>query len=85
MLIINVVNRHETNNIQADIELQKGKFDGDIAVSEVNGPSINSINNSEEQNVDIKTIEKKSQENKVYYEFPAHSFTHIKVKLKRVN
>jgi alpha-N-arabinofuranosidase len=36
-LVINVVNRHETNAIAADIVLQTGEFTGNAKVNEVNG------------------------------------------------
>lgn len=82
MLIVNVVNRHETKVIPTDILLQRGEFAGNAIVNEVNGKSITSKNTSKEQNVSINTKEIKVNGNKIRYEFPAHSFTQIKIMIK---
>ncbi|MGD0342266.1 MAG: alpha-L-arabinofuranosidase C-terminal domain-containing protein [Bacteroidales bacterium] len=81
-LVINVVNRHETKIIPTDILLQTGEFSGNAIVNEVNGKFITSVNTREEQNVSIKTEEIKVKGNMIHYEFPAHSFTQIKIKIK---
>lgn len=81
LLIINVVNRHGTNAISAEIELQTGDIEGNIYISEVNGESIASVNTSKEQNVNITTLEKKGNGNTIQHAFSAHSFTQIKLTL----
>ncbi len=43
-LVVNVVNRHKDQPIEAEFELQDKQFAGPVAVSEVNGPDIKAEN-----------------------------------------
>ena len=43
-LVLNVVNRHQTESIPADLELEDKQFAGPVEISEVNGPDIKSQN-----------------------------------------
>ncbi|OFY66980.1 MAG: alpha-L-arabinofuranosidase [Bacteroidetes bacterium RBG_13_42_15] len=82
MLIVNVVNRHETNAIPADIVLQAGNFTGIATVNEVNGQSLTARNSRTEEAVSISTREVKLKGNTINYSFPAHSFTLLEIPVK---
>jgi len=82
-LTIAVVNRNKDSAITSDIILQKGNFNGDLTVYEVNGPDIKSQNDFNLELVSTKMknpIKAKAQN--VTYSFPAHSFTLLKGKIK---
>lgn len=82
-VVINVVNRHQTNAIKAEIISQKGDFSGKFSVHEVNGPDIKTENTFGSE--PVKAVEKPSVEvngKSFSYEFSPHSYTMIKGKLK---
>jgi alpha-N-arabinofuranosidase len=82
-LIIAVVNRHKDRAISTDILLQEGSYEGKFSVFEVNGNDVKDANDFDSQNVLTKEkngINAKGQ--KLTYNFPAHSFTLIKGKIK---
>lgn len=81
-LIINVVNRHKDKAIATDIECQNGVFAGTASVAEVNGKDIKTENSDKEQNVKTATKELKVKGSKLTYDFPAHSYTMIRIPLK---
>jgi alpha-N-arabinofuranosidase len=80
-LVLNVVNRHKDQPIEAEIESQDKQFTGAMSVSEVNGPDIKSENDFGKTTV--RTVERSSpaEGKKIRYTFPAHSFTMLKGKL----
>ncbi len=80
-LVLNVVNRHPNQAIEADIETQDKQFAGAVAVSEVNGPDTKSENDFGKTTV--KTVERSvaADGRRLRYSFPAHSFTMLKAKL----
>ena len=80
-LILNVVNRHKDQPIEAEIEPQDKQFTGTVNVSEVNGLDVKSENDFGKTTV--KTVERTTAADgkKLRYSFPAHSFTMLKVKL----
>lgn len=83
-LIINVVNRHKDKAISTDIISQSGTFDANIEITEVNGPDIKAENDFGKTTV--KSVQKPSIKPKgdvLTYNFPAHSFTQIKTKIKK--
>jgi len=43
-LVLNVVNRHQTESLPADLEVEDKQFGGLVEISEVNGPDIKSQN-----------------------------------------
>src|SRR5262249_13162805 len=45
-LVVNVVNRSETNALATDVDLQSGEFKGSATINEVNGPMVTSTNTS---------------------------------------
>jgi alpha-L-arabinofuranosidase len=82
VLVVNVVNRHETNAIATDIVLQSGDLTGSAKVSEVNGKATSSRNTKTEQGVSIATSEITFKGNTIHYSFPAHSLTQIEIPVK---
>lgn len=91
VLVVNVVNRHETNVITADIILQSGGFPGSAKVSEVNGkiptpgaprtPGAQGAPSSEEA-VSVVSKDIKFKGNTINYSFPAHSLTQLIIPLR---
>ena len=80
-LVINVVNRHETEAIAAAFELEDTKFAGAFQVSEVNGPDIKAQNTFGSSKVKATTKSVDASGTTLRYTFPAHSFTMLKGKL----
>jgi alpha-L-arabinofuranosidase len=80
-LVLNVVNRHRDQAIEAELEMQDKQFSGPVAVSEVNGPDIKAENDFNKTTV--KTVEHSvtADGRKLRYSFPPHSFTMLKAKL----
>ena len=80
-LVLNVVNRHRDQAIEAELEAQDKQFTGAVTVSEVNGSDIKAENDFNKTNV--KTVERTvtAEGRKLRYSFPAHSFTMLKARL----
>lgn len=81
-LVVNVVNRSETEAMQADIELQSGNYTGNAKVHEVNGDSIDATNTETEENVRLKTEDIQFSGGMISYRFPAHSLTQLEIALE---
>jgi alpha-N-arabinofuranosidase len=81
-LVVNVVNRSETNAITADVALQGGEFTGSATVKEVNGESVMAANTKTEEAVAIATKQIQFTGNNIKYSFPAHSFTQMLIPVK---
>jgi alpha-L-arabinofuranosidase len=84
MLVVNVVNRHETKAVDTDIVLQTGDFTGNARTHEVNGKTIEATNTKTEQGVRIVTKDIKFKGNTIRYSFPAHSLTQIEIPVKEL-
>ena len=82
ILVINVVNRHETNALTANVVLQSGEFTGRATIKEVNGSTVTATNTKTEQGVAIAGKDIQFQDNRINYSFPAHSLTQILIPLK---
>ena len=80
-LVVNVVNRNETDAIQTNIELQSGNYTGNAKVNEINAASTTARNTKTEENVGIKTKDIKFRGNTISYSFPAHSLTQFEIAL----
>ena len=80
-LVVNVTNRHQTQDLLADIEIEDKQFSGPVTVAEVNGSDIKVENDFTAARV--KTVQRTiaAQGKRLTYTFPAHSFTMLKVKL----
>jgi alpha-N-arabinofuranosidase len=94
VLVVNVVNRHETDVIPANIILQSGEFTGSAKVNEVNGKVTAPADRrapgapgtpgtpSTEEAVNTVTKDIKFKGNTINYSFPAHSFTQLLIAVK---
>ncbi len=82
VVVVNVVNRHETNAIPTDIVLQTGDFTGSAKVNEINGETINSTNTKTKEEIGIVTKDIKFKGNTIRYSFPAHSLTQLQIPVK---
>ena len=80
-LVINVVNRHRDQPIEAEFEAEDKQFSGAVEVAEVNGPDIKAENNFDSSKVGIVQRNAAAQGKKLNYRFPPHSYTMLKVKL----
>ena len=81
---INVVNRHKDKAITADITSTSGDFSGKAEASLITTKDMQAAFVFDKQNeyVPVKT-DVETKNNKLTYSFPPHSFTQIKVLLKR--
>lgn len=81
-LVVNVVNRHETNALTADIVMQTGEFTGNARVNEVNGKIAAPGNPRTEEAVNSTSNDIKFKGNTIRYSFPAHSLTQLMIPVK---
>jgi len=81
-LVINVVNRSETDAITSDIMLQSGEYTGNATIKEINGESITATNTKTNEAVAIATKEIQFSGNDIKYSFPAHSFAQMLIPVK---
>jgi alpha-L-arabinofuranosidase len=81
MLVINVVNRHRDQAIEAEVETQDKQFAGTVAVSEVNGPDIKAENDFGKTVVKTVTKSAAADGHRLRYSFPPHSYTMLKVRM----
>ena len=82
MLVVNVVNRHETDAMESVLVLQTGEFTGSAKVHEVNGETIESTNTKTEQGVRIVTKDIRFRDHTIDYSFPAHSLTQFEIPIR---
>jgi alpha-N-arabinofuranosidase len=83
-VIINVVNRHKDKAITADIINSSGVFTGKAEVNLVTSDSLNASFTFDKQEQYIPVTEETEVDgNKIPCTFPPHSFTQIKVGLKK--
>jgi alpha-N-arabinofuranosidase len=80
-LVLNVVNRHPDQSIEAEVETEDKQFAGAIAVAEVNGPDIKAENDFNKTTVETVGRSVTADGRKLRYSFPPHSFTMLKAKL----
>jgi alpha-N-arabinofuranosidase len=81
-LVVNVINRHETNAIPANITIQTGTFIGTAKVSELNGKNLTVRSTKAEPAVTVRTREVKFTGNTINCSFAAHSLTQLLIPLK---
>ena len=81
-LVVNVVNRSETNDLTSDIVLESGQFTGSATVKEINGASVTAANTKTNEAVAIASKEIQFSGNNINYSFPAHSFTQMLIPVK---
>jgi alpha-N-arabinofuranosidase len=80
-LVVNVVNRHRSQAIEAELESEDKQFSGAVAVTEVNGPDIKSENDFGKTTVQPSTKSASAEGKRLRYSFPPHSYTMLKTKL----
>jgi alpha-N-arabinofuranosidase len=80
-LVINVVNRHRDQAIEAELEAQDKQFAGPVAVSVVNGPDVKAENDFNKTTVKVTEQSSFAEGRKLRYTFHPHSYTMLKVKL----
>jgi alpha-N-arabinofuranosidase len=84
-VFINVMNRHKEKSIVTQIRSISGIFTGKAEASVLNCESLDApftFDKQEQYKPIIKEI--KVEENNISYSFPPHSFTQIKVAVKKV-
>ena len=82
-LVVNVVNRSETDAIAADIELQSGAYTGQGQVHLINADSIEATNTATEEQVRTVTSDLSFTGNRINHTFPAHSLTQLEIALQK--
>lgn len=81
---INVVNRHKDKAISAEIVATSGNFSGKAEATFIAGNSLSETFTFDKQSQYIPVPKEiQTDKNKITYTFPAHSFTQIKVALKK--
>jgi alpha-N-arabinofuranosidase len=80
-LVLNVVNRHRGQTVEAEIELEDRQFDGAVEISDVNAADIKAENSFDSTLVKIVKRPARAEKNVMRYIFPAHSYTMLKAKL----
>lgn len=81
-VVINVVNRSETNVIPADLLLQGGDYSGKATIKEINAESVTATNTPANEAVAIATKDIQFTDRDIKYAFPAHSFTQLLIPMK---
>jgi alpha-N-arabinofuranosidase len=82
-LVVNVVNRSETDAIPADLALQSGDYTGKEQVHLITADSLEATNTAIEEQVRTVTSALKFKGNRISHTFPAHSLTQLKIALKQ--
>ncbi len=82
-LLVNVVNRSETDAIAADVELQSGAYTGKGRVHLINADSTAATNTATAEQVRTVTTDLAFTGNRLAHTFPAHSFTQLEIALKK--
>jgi alpha-N-arabinofuranosidase len=80
-LVLNVVNRHRSQPVEAEFEAQDKQFTGPVDVAEVNGPDIKAENDFDK--TAVKTVSRKASSSgkTLRYTFPPHSYTMLKTRV----
>ncbi|MFZ5496306.1 MAG: alpha-L-arabinofuranosidase C-terminal domain-containing protein [Verrucomicrobiota bacterium] len=82
-LVVNVVNRSETEAVPASLELQSGAYTGKGRVHLINADSIAATNTAAAEQVRTVTTDLVFTGNRISHAFPAHSFTQLEISLKK--
>jgi alpha-N-arabinofuranosidase len=82
-VVVNVVNRSDTDAIAAEVELQSGTFTGRGFAHLVTADSLTATNTATEEQVRTVTREFAFTGNRIAHTFPAHSFTQLEIALKK--
>lgn len=77
-LVLNVVNRHQTDALPVTFELEDKQYGGTFQVSEVSGPDIKAQNTFGTTLVKATGKSVDAKGTRLRYEFPPHSYTMLK-------
>jgi len=80
-LVLNVVNRHQDQAIEAEFEVEDKQFSGAVEIAEVNGPDIKAENDFGSTKVSAVQRSATASGKKFTTRFAPHSYTMLKVKL----
>ena len=80
-LVINVVNRHQDQAVDAVISLEDKSFAGAVSVAEVNGPDIKAENDFGKTLVATRNSSVNANGASLTYNFPPHSYTQLRARL----
>ncbi|MBN2172855.1 MAG: alpha-N-arabinofuranosidase [Bacteroidales bacterium] len=80
-VVVNIVNRHETEAIESIIVLQSGEYSGKAIINQINAETINARNTKDDQPIKIQSEQVNFKGNTIKQTFPAHSFTQIEISL----
>jgi alpha-N-arabinofuranosidase len=80
-LVVNAVNRHKDQPIEAEFLVQDKSFSGPLSVTEVNGPDLKSENNFDSTTVKSTERSATAQGNSLRLRFAPHSYTMLKGRL----
>jgi alpha-N-arabinofuranosidase len=80
-LVLNVVNRHKDQTVEAEFELEDKQFSGGVEIAEVSGPDLKTENTFGSTAIQTASHTMTARGSKLRYRFPAHSYTMLKVKL----
>ena len=82
-LVVNVVNRSETEAIPASVELQSGAYTGKGQVHLINADSLEATNTATAEKVRIETSDLEFTGNRISHTFPAHSLTQLEIAVQK--
>lgn len=80
-LVLNVVNRHKDEALEAEFVSEDKQFSQAVEVAEVNGPDIKSENSFDSSPVRTARKTTNAGARSLTYRFPPHSYTMLRVKL----
>ena len=82
-LVVNVVNRSETDAIAANVELQSGTFTGKARAHLITADSLEATNTAKEEKVRTASSDLAFTGSRISHTFPAHSFTQLEIALQK--
>lgn len=82
VVVVNVVNRSEDRDMDANLVLQTGEFSGRATSRLIHADSVDARNTVDDQPIQIRTEEISFDGNTLTHKFPAHSLTQIEVPFK---
>jgi alpha-N-arabinofuranosidase len=80
-LVLNVVNRHQSEAIEVAVGLEDRTYSGTVTVAEVNGPDIKAENDFGTTLVAARTSSLSASGNSLTHSFAPHSYTQLRVRL----
>lgn len=82
-VVVNVVNRSETDAIAAEVDLQSGAYTGQGRAHLITADALTATNTATEEKVRTVTTEFAFTGHRIAHTFPAHSFTQLEIPLKK--